>query len=106
MAKKVKYYFDTESLAYRKIKTKKTKQLGYIGLFFVASALFGFLCFVALLNTKYLDTPKDRLQAREIETMKLRYAILNKEIDQINEVLEDLEDRDNNIYRAYFNYAP
>lgn len=103
MAKKVKYYFDTESLAYRKIKPKKTKQLGYIGLFLLSSALFGFLSFVVLLNTPYFETPKDRLQAREIETMKLRYAILNKKMEQIDEVLEDIEERDNNIYRAYFN---
>lgn len=103
MAKKVKYYFDTESLAYRKIKPKLSKKLGYIGLFVLASALFGFLCFVVLLNTPYFETPKDRLQAREIETMKLRYAILNKKMEQIDEVLEDIEERDNNIYRAYFN---
>ncbi len=106
MAKKVKYYFDTESLAYRKIKPKLTKQLGYIGLFLLASALFGFLCFVILLNSSFLETPKDRLQAREIETMKLRYAIVNKKMDEIDEVLEDIEARDNNIYRAYFNTAP
>ncbi len=106
MAKKVKYYFDTESLAYRKIKPKLTKQLGYIGLFLLASALFGFLCFVILLNSSFLETPKDRLQAREIETMKLRYAIVNKKMDEIDEVLEDIEERDNNIYRAYFNTAP
>jgi murein DD-endopeptidase MepM/ murein hydrolase activator NlpD len=61
---------------------------------------------VALLNTSYLETPKDRLQAREIETMKLRYAILNKKIEEVEEVLADVEDRDNNIYRAYFNTAP
>jgi len=103
MAKKVKYYFDTESLAYRKIKPKLSKKLGYIGLFVLASALFGFLCFVVLLNTPFFETPKDRLQAREIETMKLRYAILNKKMEQIDEVLEDIEERDNNIYRAYFN---
>ena len=106
MAKKVKYYFDTESLAYRKIKTKLSKKLGYIGLFLLSSGLFGFLCFVALLNTSYLETPKDRLQAREIETMKLRYAILNKKIEEVQEVLADVEDRDNNIYRAYFNTSP
>jgi murein DD-endopeptidase MepM/ murein hydrolase activator NlpD len=53
-----------------------------------------------------LETPKDRLQAREIETMKLRYAIVNKKMDEIDEVLEDIEERDNNIYRAYFNTAP
>jgi murein DD-endopeptidase MepM/ murein hydrolase activator NlpD len=106
MAKKVKYYFDTESLAYRKIKTKMSKKLGYFGLFLLASGLFGFLCFVALLNSSYLETPKDRLQAREIETMKLRYAILNKKMDEVAEVLSDVADRDNNIYRAYFNTAP
>lgn len=106
MAKKVKYYFDTESLAYRKIKTKLSKKLGYIGLFLLASSLFGFLCFVALLNTSLLDTPKDRLQAREIETMKLRYAILNKKMDVIDEVLVEIAERDNSVYRAYFNTAP
>ena len=106
MAKKVKYYFDTESLAYRKIKPKLSKKLGYIGLFLLASGLFGFLCFVALLNSSYLETPKDRLQAREIETMKLRYAILNKKMDEVANVLADVADRDNNIYRAYFNTAP
>ncbi len=103
MAKKVKYYFDTESLAYRKINPKLSKKLGYIGLFLLASALFGFLCFVALLNSSLLETPKDRLQAREIETMQLKYALLNKKMDQLDEVLEDVADRDNNIYRAYFN---
>jgi murein DD-endopeptidase MepM/ murein hydrolase activator NlpD len=106
MAKKVKYYFDTESLAYRKIKPKLSKKLGYVGLFLLASALFGFLCFVALLNTSLIDTPKDRLQAREIETMKLRYAILNKKMDEVDEVLNDVAERDNNVYRAYFNTAP
>jgi murein DD-endopeptidase MepM/ murein hydrolase activator NlpD len=106
MAKKVKYYFDTESLAYRKIKPKKAKQLGYIGLFLLSSALFGFLCFVVLLNTPYFETPKDRLQSREIETMKLRYSLLNKKMDQIDDVLEEIEERDNNLYRAYFNTSP
>ena len=106
MAKKVKYYFDTESLAYRKIKHSTLKRFSYVGLFLLSSALFGFLNFVVLLNTSFLDTPKDRLQAREIETMKLQYAILNKKMDQIDEVLESIEDRDNNIYRAYFNTSP
>ncbi len=106
MAKKVKYYFDTEILAYRKIKHSTLKRFSYVGLFLLSSALFGFLSFVVLLNTSFLDTPKDRLQAREIETMKLQYAILNKKMDQIDEVLESIEDRDNNIYRAYFNTSP
>jgi murein DD-endopeptidase MepM/ murein hydrolase activator NlpD len=100
---KVKYYYDSENLAYRKIKTRITKKFGVAALFLVASALFGFLTFVVLLNTPYFETPKDRLQSREIENLKLNYAFLNKKMDQIEHVLEDIEDRDNNLYRVYFN---
>lgn len=100
---KVKYYYDSENLAYTKIKTKKRIKIGYAMLFLLASALFGFLIFVLLINTPYFKTPKDRLQAREIENLKLQYAILNKKMDQINDVAQAIEDRDNNIYRVYFN---
>ncbi|MFH6958173.1 M23 family metallopeptidase [Flavobacterium aquidurense] len=100
---KVKYYYDSENLAYTKIKTRKRIKFGYALLFLLASALFGFLVFVLLLNTPYFETPKDRLQAREIENLKLQYAILNKKLDEIDDVTEALENRDNNIYRVYFN---
>ena len=106
MSKKVKYYYDPESLAYRIISPKKRKKFGYALLFLIASALFGFLCFVILMNTPYFETPKDRIQAREIENMKLSYAILNKKIEDIDQVATDLEDRDNKLYRVYFNSAP
>jgi murein DD-endopeptidase MepM/ murein hydrolase activator NlpD len=102
---KVKYYYDSVNLAYRKIKTRKRIKIGFVALFLLASALFGFLTFVALLNTPYFNTPKDRLQAREIENLKLNYALLNKKMDLIDDVIEDLEDRDNNLYRVYFNKA-
>ena len=102
---KVKYYYDSENLAYRKIKTRKTKKFGFIALFLVASALFGFLCFIILLNTPYFETPKDRLLEREIDNLKINFAILNKKMDQIDAVAEDIQDRDNNLYRVYFNTA-
>ncbi|WP_338647471.1 M23 family metallopeptidase [Flavobacterium sp. KS-LB2] len=100
---KVKYYYDSENLAYRKIKTRKRRKFGVIILFLLASALFGFLSFIVLLNTPYFETPKDRLQAREIENLRLNYALLNKKMDQINGVIEAIENRDNNLYRVYFN---
>lgn len=103
---KVKYYYDPETLAYRKLKVKKGRKIGVVALFLLASALFGFLCFVVLLNTPYFETPKDKLQAREIENMKIRYEILNRKMDQVEEVLSGVAERDNNLYRAYFNTSP
>jgi murein DD-endopeptidase MepM/ murein hydrolase activator NlpD len=103
---KVKYYYDSENLAYRKIKTKKRKKIGIAALFLVASGLFGFISFVVILNTPYFDTPKDRLLIREIENLKLNYDVLTKRMDQVDNVLAAIEDRDNNLYRTYFNTAP
>lgn len=100
---KVKYYYDTENLAYRKIITKKRKKIGVVMLFLTASALFGFLSFAILVSTPYFETPKARLRAREIENLKLNYAILNQKMNQLNEVANAIEDRDNNLYRVYFN---
>ena len=103
---KVKYYYDSENLAYRKIITKTRKKIGVVLLFLVASALFGLLSFIILLNTPYFETPKNRKQAREIENLKLRYAILNKKMDEVEDVIEFIEERDNNLYRVYFNASP
>jgi murein DD-endopeptidase MepM/ murein hydrolase activator NlpD len=103
---KVKYYYDSENLAYRKIITKTRKKIGVVLLFLVASALFGFLSVIVLLNTPYFETPKNRKQAREIENLKLRYSILNKKMDQVEDVIDNIEERDNNLYRVYFNTSP
>lgn len=105
MSKKVKYYYDSESLAYRKITTKKGKKIAYIGLFLLSSALFGFLSFLVLLNTPFFETPKDKVLTRETDNLKIQYAILSKKLEQAEEVLADIEDRDNNLYRVYFNTA-
>lgn len=103
---KVKYYYDSENLAYRKIITRTRKKIGVVLLFLVASALFGLLSFIVLLNTPYFETPKNKKQAREIENLKLRYAILNKKMDEVEDVMKFIEDRDNNLYRVYFNSSP
>jgi murein DD-endopeptidase MepM/ murein hydrolase activator NlpD len=101
--RKVKYYYDSENLAYRKISPRKRRSIAYILLFMLASALFGFICLAILINTSYFETPKDRLQSRQIQDMKLNYKILNKKIDELDAVLASIEDRDQNIYRVYFN---
>ena len=91
---KVKYYYDSENLAYKRVQTKKRKKFGYIVLFLVSSALFGFLIFLLLINTSYFETPKDKIQAREIEVLQLNYKVLNKKLDLMDEVLAAVENRD------------
>lgn len=103
---KVKYYYDSENLAYKRIETKKRKKFGYAVLFLLSAALFGFLCLVLLINTPYFETPKDKLLTGELENMKINYQLLNKKVDVMEEALGAIEERDNNVYRTYFNTAP
>ncbi|MFA5555824.1 MAG: M23 family metallopeptidase [Flavobacteriaceae bacterium] len=103
---KVKYYYDPENLAYKKIEPNRGRRAGYITLWLLSSALFGFIAFWVLVNTSILDTPKDRIQKREIENLQFRYSLLNKKMEQIEDVLHDIAERDNNLYRVYFNADP
>ena len=79
---KVKYYYDSENLAYKRIQTRKRKKFAYVLLFLLSSALFGFLIFLLLINTSYFETPKDKIQAREIEALALNYKVLNKTLER------------------------
>ncbi len=103
---KVKYYYDPDTLSYRKIELKKSRRYRNLFLFFLGSALFGFLGLILLLNTNILNTPRELSLAREVKNSELRFELLNKKMQQIEEVLANIEDRDNNIYRLYFEANP
>jgi murein DD-endopeptidase MepM/ murein hydrolase activator NlpD len=104
--KRVKFYYDAEKLAFKQIVTKNSTKIAYALLFLVASTLFGFLSFFILNMTSFFETPKSKLQARELEIMKLNYNLLNRKIALMEEGLSAIEERDNTIYRVYFNSAP
>ncbi len=103
---KVKYYYDPDTLSYRKIEPKKSRKYRNIGLFVIASALFGFMGLMLLLNTNLLNTPRELALQREVNNFELRYELLNRKMDQMEQVLANIEDRDNNIYRLYFEANP
>ncbi|MEK6450150.1 MULTISPECIES: M23 family metallopeptidase [unclassified Myroides] len=103
---KVKYYYDPEKLAFLKIRPKKFKQISNIFLFILSAAIFGVLGLFVMINTNILQTPKEKKQERELAEFKTNYVLLNKKLDLVAEVLDELEVRDNDIYRAYFNTSP
>ena len=53
-----------------------------------------------------IRTPKDKLLTNELENMKINYQLLNKKVDVMENALGAIEDRDNNVYRTYFNTSP
>ena len=101
---KVKYYYDAETLSYRKIKRKKRTTFKYVVVFLAAAAIFAFL--FVFIASQYIQSPNERQLARELQNMELQYELLNKRMDDANAALENVEERDNAIYRLYFEANP
>ena len=101
---KVKYYYDPESLSYRKIERKKRTTVKYAFMFLLGSALFGFL--FVFLASQYVESPKERALKRELQNAQLQFQLLNRKMEEAETVLANVADRDNNIYRVFFEANP
>ncbi len=101
---KLKYYYNPDTLSYNKIVPKKGRYLKRGLLIFLSVLLTGFLGFIILIN--FFDSPKEKVMKRELENMKLNYELLSKKTEQYTERIMELEERDNNIYRQYFEASP
>ncbi|MBQ4821582.1 M23 family metallopeptidase [Aquimarina sp. MMG016] len=103
---KVKYYYDSDTLSYRKIEQKKGRKFGIAALSILGAFLAGFLLLLIYLNIPQLETPKEKAYRRELENMKLQYDLMNKRLKRDEVILQEIAERDDNIYRLYFGAKP
>lgn len=103
---KYKYYYDQETLSYRRIEVNTSVRFRNAFVFLTVSALFGLIMLLVLLSSPLIETPKEIAQAREIDNYQLQYEQLNRKMQQIESVLDNLQDRDNQIYRVIFEANP
>jgi murein DD-endopeptidase MepM/ murein hydrolase activator NlpD len=103
---KVKYYFDPETLSYRSIEITNKRRVSNFILFLLASFTFGLCSLLIFLNINWINTPSEISQKRALENYELQFDILDKKLKQIEAVIANLEERDNNIYRVYFEASP
>ena len=103
---KTKYYFDSDNLEFVPIKRTFIERIYRLSLFLISSVIIGAFITVVLLNTDFIDTPKEIVQAREIDNYELQLKVLNKKLEQVESTLANIEKRDTNLYRVYFEASP
>lgn len=102
--KKIKYYYNTNSLRYEKLVTPlRVKLLRILG--FLAGAIVTALIIVAI-AFQVIDSPKEMLMRQENERIKGDYRLLNNKVKSIQQQMVELEKRDNHIYREIFEANP
>jgi len=101
---KIKYYYDTKTLSYKRIELntfdKFKRSLGFLS----ASTVVGLIMVIVFFQ--FFDSPKEKRLKSEIENLVLQYDILSKKMTQIDLVLDDIQHRDDNIYRVIFEADP
>jgi len=101
---KVKYYYDTKTLSYKKIERSKVQMLKRVLLFITSSSAIS-LGLVLLFFTLF-DSPKEKELKREIDNLLVQYKLLDGQISNSSIILDELQERDDNIYRVIFEAEP
>lgn len=101
---KIKYYYDTETCKYERIKVKKRdvviNALGFLSL----SLVLAIGIIVVLSN--YFDSPKELSLKKENEELKLYYDIMQGQLANMDDMLKVLQEKDDQVYRTVFEAEP
>lgn len=102
--KKVKYFYNTQTLKYEKlvvsVRVKILRILGFLSAAIVTGVLF------LSVSYRFLDSPKEKSLRREIDNMKEQYDALQHRMNEAKGQLSELQRRDNQIYRVIFEASP
>ena len=102
--KKIKYYYNTNTLRYEKLevplRVKLLRIFGFIAAAFVTATLISLFAF------QFVGSPNEQLLRRQNGVLKDRYSEFNEQLKTISQQMKELEKRDNNVYRAIFEANP
>ncbi len=102
--KKIKYYYNTNTLRYEKLevplRVKLLRIFGFIAAAVVTAALISYFAF------QFIGSPNEKILRLQNERLRDRYADLNDKAKSLDKQMAELENRDNNVYRAIFEANP
>lgn len=102
--KKIKYYYNTNTLRYEKqvipLRVTLLRILAFISAAFVTGLVIVAIAF------KFLDSPKEKILRLQLERTQEQNKIYTERVTEIDERLKQLEKRDNDVYRSIFEASP
>ncbi len=102
--KKIKYYYNTHTLRYEKLVTpfrvKLLRIFSFIAVALVTSAIISYFAF------RFIGSPSEKILHAENEQLQYRYQDLSREVEELQQQMRELENRDNTVYRSIFEANP
>lgn len=103
MAKK-KYRLNPHSLKLEEERTTWQDWMKRFGWHALTGTVFAIVAVFVVFTL--FPSPRERMLERELKHTKLKYTVMNERLNQMEDVLADLENRDDNIYRVIFEAEP
>jgi murein DD-endopeptidase MepM/ murein hydrolase activator NlpD len=102
--KKVKYFYNTNTLRYERLETPlRVKLLRVFG--FVASALVT-AALIAYLAFRFIGSPKEKILELQNREIREDFILLAEQVQRMERQMKELEQRDHEVYRAIFEATP
>lgn len=102
--KKIKYYYNTNTLRYEKLETPLRVRLlrvfGFIAAALVTAALISYVAF------QFIGSPKEKILEQQNRSLRDNYKDLSDTLESVQNQMKELEKRDNDVYRAIFEATP
>ncbi len=101
---RIKYYYDTETCKYERIKVSKWDIfLNSLGILTLSLILAIGILFVA---STYFESPQVSLLKKENQELLIYYDDIQKDLYKMKGMISSLQERDDNIYRVIFEADP
>ncbi len=98
------YRFNPDTLSFdkieRSVRSLIKKILGYLSTGIVSGIIFFFIFL------QFFETPVTKRLKRENQQLLSQFNLMNKDIEKISKAMEDIQMRDDNIYRVIFEANP
>jgi murein DD-endopeptidase MepM/ murein hydrolase activator NlpD len=101
---KTRYTFNTKTLAYEEHKRTFGQKVFRFFLFLTSTMAFSVV--LIFLAYTFLGSPRERILQREVDQYKLQFEITNNRLDQMQKLMDELADKDDDIYRVIFEADP
>src|SRR6185295_10071697 len=81
----------------------RVKLLRVFAFFATAIVTAGIILAIAF---RYIDSPKTKLLEQENTDLKDDYTVVQQQLNQLQQKMDELLNRDNNVYRSIFESSP
>lgn len=101
---RTKYKFNPDSLSFDKVRLGLKAILLRFMASFTASIIIAIIYWA--LYSAFFDSPREKALEREIQQLTIQYDLINRDMANVEQVLEDLQKTDDNLYRTIFEAEP